>query len=234
MDDSSSTQVDWIFPLRKTEPPKNPSAPHPEAEVYKKHEKRGIAIIFNQKTFSIRECSTRLGTDKDRDDLEDVLNHLKFDVKVYNDLTYDEIVEVLIVVSKMDHTNHDCLLITVMSHGDDGIIYAKDRSYPTRKLWTLFSAVHCPSLAGKPKLFFIQACRGNKTDPGITVGYIETDFNNEEKMYSIPVTADILIMYSTVEGWFIFSVRDVLNPVLLVDKYGSPKANARNAFLRYC
>lgn len=56
----------------------------------------------------------------------------------------------------MDHTNSECLLIAVMSHGEDGRIYAKDRTYQTKKLWSKFSPLHCQSLAGKPKLFFIQ------------------------------------------------------------------------------
>lgn len=56
----------------------------------------------------------------------------------------------------MDHTNSDCLAIIAMSHGDNGKIYAKDRYYPTKTLWKYFNAKSCPSLAGKPKLFFIQ------------------------------------------------------------------------------
>ncbi|KAJ8945946.1 hypothetical protein NQ318_016774 [Aromia moschata] len=213
MDDTSNgqeSQVDWISHSRnKTELASNAVGPRPDAECYKKHERRGIAIIFNQEKFYSPGCSTRLGTNKDRDDLEEVLNRLKFDVKVYNDLIYEEIIEVLEVVSKMNHANHDCLLIAVMTHGEDGKLYAKDRPFPTRKLWTPFSGIHCPSLAGKPKLFFIQACRGDKTDPGVMVNCTETDSSQDENVYSIPVTADTLIMYSTVEGYF--SWRDPKN-----------------------
>ncbi|KAJ8985556.1 hypothetical protein NQ317_019940 [Molorchus minor] len=201
MGDSNNSQVDWIL-SRKNDSANTPIAPRPDADYYKKHKHRGIAIIFNQKVFSMKDCPTRLGTDKDRDDLKGILTMLKFDVKIYNDLTYDEIVEVLTVVSRMDHANHDCLLITVMSHGDEGILYATDRAYPTRRLWLPFSGMRCPSLAAKPKLFFIQACRGAQSDPGIKVSYTETDSSIDEKMYSIPVTADVLIMYSTVAGYY--------------------------------
>lgn len=56
----------------------------------------------------------------------------------------------------MDHSASDCLVIVVMSHGDNGKLFARDREYPTRTLWKYFNAINCPTLAGKPKLFFIQ------------------------------------------------------------------------------
>lgn len=59
-------------------------------------------------------------------------------------------------VSNMDHSEADCFLIVVMSHGDNGVIYARDHTYPPDTLWMPFTGDNCPSLAGKPKLFFIQ------------------------------------------------------------------------------
>jgi caspase-like apoptosis-related cysteine protease len=47
-------------------------------------------------------------------------------------------------------------MITVLSHGGDGILYAKDTFYKPELLWSFFTADKCPTLAGKPKLFFIQ------------------------------------------------------------------------------
>ena len=37
-----------------------------------------------------------------------------------------------------------------------GTIYAYDAPYPTQKLWEPFTADRAPSLAGKPKFFFMQ------------------------------------------------------------------------------
>ncbi|XP_023028226.2 caspase-1 [Leptinotarsa decemlineata] len=199
-DSQSNTEVDWFLQTKKKEV--RPVAPSPESEVYKRHERRGTAIIFNHKNFTMKECSVRQGTDKDRDDLTRLLDELEFDVFVHNDLTLIQIIEVLEAVSKMDHSNSDCLVVAVMSHGENGIVCAKDSTYKTNILWNLFSPVHCPSLAGKPKLFFIQACRGNHTDPGFEVSYEETDSARKDNIYSIPIMADILVMYATVEGYF--------------------------------
>ena len=39
---------------------------------------------------------------------------------------------------------------------NSGTIYAYDAPYPTQKLWEPFTADRAPSLAGKPKFFFMQ------------------------------------------------------------------------------
>jgi len=63
----------------------------------------------------------------------------------------------LILVSAEDHSDADCVTVTVMSHGtDNGFLYARDVQYPVDTLWNPFNAENCPSLAGKPKLFFVQ------------------------------------------------------------------------------
>jgi hypothetical protein len=66
----------------------------------------------------------------------------------------------------MDHTDNDCLLITVMTHGDLGTISSHDEDYAIETITSLFIDEVCPTLKGKPRLFFIQACRGNRLDDG--------------------------------------------------------------------
>lgn len=61
-------------------------------------------------------------------------------------------------VSQMDHSESDCFVLACLSHGEQGILYASDAPYKPDSLWSKFTADKCPSLAGKPKLFFIQVC----------------------------------------------------------------------------
>lgn len=56
----------------------------------------------------------------------------------------------------LDHSDADCLVVVVMTHGDNGTLHARDHQYPPDMLWKSFTGINCPSLAGKPKLFFIQ------------------------------------------------------------------------------
>ncbi|PSN35841.1 Caspase-1 [Blattella germanica] len=102
----------------------------------------------------------------------------------------------ILSAAKMDHSDCDCFVLAVLSHGEMGILYSKDSPYKPDSLWSPFTADKCPTLAGKPKLFFLQACQGDKLDGGITLRRTEVD--GGEMAYKIPVHADFLIAYSTV------------------------------------
>jgi len=84
------------------------------------------------------------------------LRELDFEVTYFNDLTFNEMNNHIMELASEDHTDRDCVVIAVMSHGDDGILYAKDQQYKPERLWSYFTSDQCPTLAGKPKLFFIQ------------------------------------------------------------------------------
>lgn len=53
-----------------------------------------------------------------------------------------------------------------MTHGGVGTISSYNEYYPVETIYSYFTDENCPSLKGKPRLFFIQACRGEKIDEG--------------------------------------------------------------------
>lgn len=68
-------------------------------------------------------------------------------------------------------------------------------------IWTWFTPDRFSTLAGKPKLFFIQACQGYKLDNGVTLHHNTlTDSKSTEMSFSIPLYADFLIVYATFPG----------------------------------
>ena len=87
---------------------------------------------------------------------------------------------------------------------------------------TLFYGKNAVTLFGKPKIFFIQACRGDMEDMGFTSGSIELDsadvhFDSSD----LPDTADFLFAYPTSPGfvswrshnegtWYIKALCDLL------------------------
>ena len=111
-----------------------------------------------------------------------------------------------------------------MSHGDKdengcGIIHTFDGTMKVDLLWKDFAGDRCPSLIGKPKLFFIQACRGSLTDFGAEIIDDDRRFNRIEEESScrsqsatvpqkIPTMADILVMFSCADGYI--SIRNTL------------------------
>lgn len=79
-----------------------------------------------------------------------------FQVRIEDDLKYSEVKKLLESVSKVDHTDNDCFVIVIMTHGEKGVLWAQDKKYPVEELWEPFLGDKCKSLVGKPKLFFVQ------------------------------------------------------------------------------
>lgn len=115
--------------------------------------------------------------------------------------------DVLAKTANEDHSENDCLVVALMSHGDKGILYAMDQTYPVDLLWENFLGDNCPTLIGKPKMFFIQACRGDQVDPGVTLtstgDFVDSGSSQRDQVnFTIPKTADLLVMYSTYDGHY--------------------------------
>lgn len=108
---------------------------------------------------------------------------------------------------EFDHSSSDCIVFIIMTHGDDGdILHAKDGKYNLDKMiCKKFTTDKCHSLAGKPKLFFIQACKGNDYDMGsLIVADSSVDNSVNRKIeYLIPNEADFFLAYATVPGMHI-------------------------------
>ncbi|XP_037028963.1 caspase-1-like [Bradysia coprophila] len=178
------------------------------------HEKRGLAIIFNHFKFDSQKYknSQRYGTKKDRERLEKTFELLDFDVQVHNDRNRLEITKILQDAAAIDHRNNDCIVVVVLSHGNKGRLEALDGTYDVDEL--LEPILNSQSLIGKPKLFFIQACRGVKGDPGFAAtakdqlcpflsgGDMMDSTEFRPQYFKIPSTADLLVMYATYEGCF--------------------------------
>lgn len=119
------------------------------------HSKRGTAIIINNKIFDARlEMPVRDGTDKDASSIEAALRNLDFDVKIVQNCTAISMRTIMNNIAKMDHSNADCLVCVVMSHGENGIVYGVDGEIELDQLIKPFK--YNKTLAGKPKLFLFK------------------------------------------------------------------------------
>lgn len=172
------------------------------------HEYRGIAVIINHDVFEgvARNLPNRDGSWKDVEELKTMFVNLDFKVVVWDNLYLEELIYRLKGLASDDHTDNDCIAMVVLSHGiNSSLIYAKDNPYPVEYLWSSFTADACPSLAGKPKLFFVQACRGEKLDPGVVLSReLTTEVDSSTASYKIPNHSDFLIFFSTYDGYYSF------------------------------
>ncbi|KAH8411984.1 hypothetical protein KR222_004711 [Zaprionus bogoriensis] len=167
------------------------------------HKHRGQALIFNHEHFLDPSLRSREGTRIDGQKLQDALLELGFKVNLYMDLCKVEILEKINMAAAQDHSQCDCICIAILSHGLRDFVYAKETFYPLKSLFSPLTSSRCPTLAGKPKLFFIQACRGNRTDPGFSMHTPETCESSESfsLSYDMPLEKDFLIASSTMPGF---------------------------------
>lgn len=120
----------------------------------------------------------------------------------------------------MNHSNNDCLMLFIMTHGEkDGCLDASDDSFKVEKLWKHFMGEKCLTLTGKPKLFFIQACRGRQFDRGSKLhayDVVDAKGSTTNNLVSLPTSADQLVMYATPEGYV--SVRNTVEGSWLIQE----------------
>ena len=164
----------------------------------------GLCIIFNNDKFyatsSQEELPERKGSDVDQHNLGVIFSRLNYRVQPYKNLTAEQMLETMKAVSNLDHSSSDSLVCCLLTHGkQEGVFGADGNLLPVADLASLVKALYCSTLKGKPKMFFVQACRGDDEDKGVQ---LQSDDDGEQSVVrrSLPNDADFLFAYSTAPG----------------------------------
>ncbi|VDM17147.1 unnamed protein product [Hydatigera taeniaeformis] len=122
--------------------------------------RRGTCLIISVDAFKVAlRLPNRPGAGVDLRKLEDTFHFLDFDVKTYQNPSAAQILSIVEAESSANHADADCFACVILTHGDDaGSIYGTDGPISLDQLIHPFRGNTCPSLAGKPKMFFIQVC----------------------------------------------------------------------------
>ncbi|XP_027138770.1 caspase-6 isoform X2 [Larimichthys crocea] len=187
------------------------------AEEYKMDNKRrGLALIFNQEQFWRLRLKDRYGTNADRDNLEKRLSELNFEVKSYDNYKQVEVLDKISEAAESDHSDADCFLLVFLSHGENDHVYTYDGKICIQDITALFKGDKCKSLVGKPKIFILQACRGDKHDNPVTAcDDVDSELKTNEvvvdasAVHTLPAGADFIMCYSVAEGYY--SHRETIN-----------------------
>ncbi len=184
------------------------------------HGKRGIALVINIRAYNPNpyNLEERTWSEPDVENLKKTLEYLEFDLRFYENLKANEIREETQKIGDEDHTDSDCFLCVIMSHGIDDKIVASDNE-EISFMEIMDHIKSCGSLDNKPKLFFFQACRGknkmapknHRPDSGVSKSLENTPddhkdegtnnnkTNNLKQITSyIENEADLLVYYSTI------------------------------------
>lgn len=148
----------------------------------------GIAVIVSNKNFTNVNLK-REGAEFDEENLTKTFQFLGYNVEIHHDCKQDDTEDIFKDIAKSDKVKgHDSFVCCILSHGRDGEILASD-DRPVRLDYITQKLRDCKHLHGKPKIFFIQACRGSKRD-----GKVD-DFETEE--LNIPSEADFFFGFAT-------------------------------------
>ncbi|KAJ9598225.1 hypothetical protein L9F63_011046, partial [Diploptera punctata] len=124
------------------------------------HSFRGYGVIFYQQNY--KRCITKSThcpcSNIEVERISNTLQNLDFEVTTYRDLSLCEIKrEIKILAEETDHSSADCIVVVMLTHGNNNSsLCTRTHNLPVQDLWTQFCASKCPSLAGKPKIFFIE------------------------------------------------------------------------------
>ena len=143
--------------------------PDPDS-CYIMNQPHGYALIINNRNFTGRTregyiLNERRGSQVDMENLENLWKKLGFTLVKYENLKAHQICTAVDkMVKKIEETQiSSCFVCCIMTHGSMGTIYGSDSNFVNIKdITDSFKEAKCPTLEGKPKLFFIQACRGRE------------------------------------------------------------------------
>ncbi|XP_078612459.1 caspase-8-like [Branchiostoma floridae x Branchiostoma japonicum] len=150
------------------------------------------SISIGKKKYLIFKFTFHIGR------LQEVFESLGFNVVTFSDLDHAKMVATMKNQGKADHSNYNCFVCCIMSHGTTGKVYSSDDvGIDICELMKPVNAKKCKSLKGKPKLFFIQACQGFKTQGRDGFDHGEHD----AKPVIICHEADFFLGLATVPGY---------------------------------
>ncbi|XP_046572165.1 caspase-3-like [Haliotis rubra] len=176
----------------------------------------GLCVIVNNERFE--DGSDRPGADEDVTNIESTFGPLGFDMRLIENKDVSTLMREMRDISKEDHTSNSMFVCFIMSHGSKNKIVGADQlPINIERLTSLFSAQDCQSLAGKPKLFIIQACQGYKQHPSAIVNADATSILDVSlERTTLPVFGDFLIAYATIAGFVAYRDPDTGSPYIRI------------------
>lgn len=160
----------------------------------------GVCLIINNYRFYHETDPTKAHPDRggaeiDQYNLTQTFRYLRYKVEVRENFTADQMTDALLRMSQRDHSGYDSFVCCILSHGEHNIIHGAN-SEPVNVDDLTGVMKLCTSLRNKPKLFFIQCCRGEAEE----VGFEKDNPGDSTFRSTIPRDADFFLGYATPLG----------------------------------
>lgn len=186
------------------------------------YEKLATIILFNPKKCKDGEQD---GSSQDIERLKKVFKKIdpNVNILVYEDLNHVE-AEAKIKELSHDYKKSACVIVIILTYGKkkDEIMFKTDSKINLYKITGWFTPDKIPELAGKPKVFFIQAykdenpVKSNESDKKLVTDSDMTDAKTSSPLaFHYPLNADFLIGFSSEESKCIIYVNEMNTSILL-------------------
>ena len=162
----------------------------------------GLCLIINNEEFVGQ--TDREGTALDERNLVQTFRFLGYKVEVHRDRTVASMEAIFEKMQGLDHSKFDSFVCCILTHGKGRKVYGSDsKELEISAIISRLNGQNCKTLAGKPKLFFMQACQ--EEDSRTRVGSDSTDFippriEADSGPITIPDEADFFFGYATPPG----------------------------------
>ncbi|XP_072415151.1 caspase-14-like [Chiloscyllium punctatum] len=148
----------------------------------------------------------RRGAEEDLQRLRNLLDYFHFHVKECIDPKEEEIIPAMEQFREelKNPRNVSCVFIFLLAHGNDTSIFGAptENGVELEMIFEMFNNKECPQLQNKPKVFIIQACRGEKVDAGVvTTGFRSTTTQEAVEQKKLPTMSDTFAVYPAPRGY---------------------------------
>ncbi|XP_053668203.1 caspase-14-like [Anopheles marshallii] len=124
--------------------------------------KKAYVLVFHHYKFQTSKHN-REGSSKDMRKIEEIIRYYRCDRPDINEnKTARDVRKKMETISKKDFTEYSCLIVFIMSHGDEqDSIMAYDGNMYSLQSDIVEQCTMNRTLNDKPKIFVVQACRGD-------------------------------------------------------------------------
>lgn len=182
--------------------------------VFNSPEAVGLAIIISNDYTSTRH-SELPGTQIDAIKMKDTFARLKYATVCRHNIKTLELNSLLVEASRNVHypPNYKRIVFVFAGHGNhNNCLFMQDgKETHVKSIIKFFLPIEAQHLAHIPKLFFIDACRGDSIDPGCIAGcHVSCKSRGGEPLTNLllPSKGNYLLAYSTTSGYQSYEMKD--------------------------
>ena len=163
----------------------------------------GFAVIISNDYSSTPRLETLTGTRKDAQNMDAALQSLNVVTHCEHNISKSRLMQLLREAAQCKDYPRDskCIIFIFSGHGlDSNQVYMQDGSLvKINDVIQQFLPTRAPTIANIPKLFFIDACRGDREMQGVTVprGVELRDRGGNDATLHVPPEGNFLVAYST-------------------------------------